>query len=116
MQWYHILAIAIASILLVLLLVIICKFNKNKSDNNIEFPGLLEALGGKDNIVEISQKGSRINVIVNDKKILDKEKIKAEGIDTIVISNKKVTMVVDNKKAVLIYNYLYNFNKKKELV
>ena len=108
MQWYHILAIVLASVLLLLSLIIfiVIKAKKNKGNNVVEFLGLLEALGGKENIVESSSKGSRVNVIVNDKKLIDKEKIKAEGVETMVVSNKKVTMVVDSKKAVQINEYL----------
>lgn len=119
MNIYQILAVIGASLVVLLLIVglIIFFVKKNKRNQNIsEFPNLLEALGGIDNISESNQKGSRISVLVKDKKIIDKEKIKAEGIETIVISNKKITMVVDNKKAVLIFNYLNNFDNKKELV
>ena len=103
--------IIIASVLLLLCLVLFfILFIKNKKQNNgnKEYPNLLQAFGGKQNILELSYKGSRINVVVNDKKIVDKEKIKAEGIDTIVVSNKKVTIVVDNKISESIYNYLNN--------
>ena len=116
MKEHLILAIVIACILLVAIIsvvVILIVLKKKNKITVLEFPALLTALGGLDNISNLMQKGSRISVNVNDKKIIDKEKIKEEGIDTIVVSNKKVTMVVDNKKAVQIFEYLNN--KQSEL-
>lgn len=108
MNIYQILAIVFACIILlsVILIAIIVFIRKRKKTNIYEYSGLLDALGGLTNISSLNHKGSRISVNVNDKKIVDKEKIKQEGIDTIVVSNKKVTMVVDSKKAIEIFNYL----------
>ena len=50
---------------------------------------MLEALGGRENIVSTTQKGSRISVVVDNKKSVDRDQVKECGIDTIVISNKK---------------------------
>ena len=116
MSKYQILAIIIACILLVIITIVLITLILIKKRNKtivLEFPVLLSALGGINNISNLTQKGSRISVNVCDKKIIDKEKIKEEGVDTIVISNKKVTMVVDNKKAVQIFEYLDN--KQREL-
>jgi phosphotransferase system IIB component len=115
MEIYQILAL-IASILLIgaIIAIIVLKTRKSRTPIISEFPGLLNALGGISNIGDITCKGSRVSVIVNDKKIIDKDKVKSEGIETIVVSNKKVTMVVDNAKAILISSYLEGL--KKELV
>ena len=107
MDIYQILAIIAAGIILLsLLITVIVVGCKHKKISISEYPGLLSALGGFTNILSLNHKGSRISINVNDKKIVDKEKIKQEGIDTIVVSNKKVTLVVDSKKAIEIFNYL----------
>jgi phosphotransferase system IIB component len=109
MDYYLKLAIIISiSVVVVALCVIfgILIYKKKKNKEQEEFPELLEALGGKVNITEVSQKGSRVNVIVGNKKNVDKDKVREQGVETIVVSNKKVTMLVGSKKSVLIYNYL----------
>lgn len=105
MKWYHILIIASSIILFALAIFLVIKYRKNKSIE-YDFSDLLLALGGKENINEVSYKGSRVNVFVNNKKIIDKEAIKNEGIETIVISNNKITMVTGNKMSEIIFSYL----------
>lgn len=98
----------IGGILFVLITFIIILFilkNKTKSSENRTFSELLEALGGIDNIYDITLNGSRISLGFNDKKILNRANIKANGVETIVISNKKITLVV-GKTAPQIYRYL----------
>ena len=114
MDIYLILIIVLAALLLLAFAILTIVFIKKHKKKEVisEFPNLLEALGGISNIVDSTYKGSRVSVVVNDKKIVDKEKIKTEGIETIVVSNKKITMVVDNTKATLISNYLSSVNKK----
>ena len=91
-------------LLLMMLLIIYIKAKKGNS-NNKEFPELLKALGGKENITEASLNGSRISLKFIDKENLDKEKIKENGVESIVISNKKITLVI-GKQAPNIYKYL----------
>ena len=106
MKWYYILAIVIA--IVVLLGILILLTSRSKEDKSLkEYPELLLALGGKDNVSEVSFKGSRVNVVLVDKKLIDKEIIKQQGVETIVVSNKKLTMVV-GKNSQDIYNYLNN--------
>jgi phosphotransferase system IIB component len=109
MDYYQKLAIIISIGVLIVIALGIVVFllkKRKKVKDAMEFPNLLEALGGKENVVSISYKGSRLSVLVDNKKNVDKEKIKEQGVETIVISNKKVTMVVGSKKAILMYNYL----------
>ena len=105
-------AIALCVILLlVIIFLIIVRKNKNKDKISKEFPGLLEALGGRENISNIVLNGSRIGLNFENKKIINKEVIKENGVETIVVSNKKITLVV-GKKAPVIYRDLQN-NKKE---
>jgi phosphotransferase system IIB component len=110
MDYYQKLAIIISAIAVVVIglgiVTILLLKRKNKNKKIEEFPDLLIALGGKENITKVSQKGSRVSVIVDNKKSIDKDKIKEQGVETIVISNKKVTMVVGTRKSILMFNYL----------
>lgn len=107
MEWYHIVAIISAVVLVIAIVVLIVLLKKKKNKVIDEFPNLLLALGGKENITSVSYKGSRVSALIGDKKIINKELIKEQGVETIVISNKKVTMVV-GKKSEEIFNYLNN--------
>ena len=104
MKWYYIVAIVVG-ILVLLGLLILVVFNGKKKDTNEDYQELLLALGGKENISEVSFKGSRVNVLLIDKTLIDKEKLKTQGVETIVMSNKKMTMVV-GKQSEIIFNYL----------
>lgn len=111
MDYYLILGIIITCLVIVIVSVLTIYFLKKKKNNKeVEYPELLEAFGGKNNIIDFSSKGSRVSVVVENKKIVDKEKLKEQGIETIVVSNKKFTILVGNKKSILVYNYL-----KKEI-
>lgn len=99
-------SICLLSILLALFLIL--RLKKKKNVEVEEYPNLVLALGGKENIISTFYKGSRIGVEIKDKKQVDKDRIKQEGIDTIVVSSKKVTMVVGNDKSNKIYNYINN--------
>ena len=106
--WQKILLIvSVSVVVLALIVLLLVFFIKRKKANNIveEFPQLLLALGGKENIISASFKGSRVNVEVNDKKLINKEGLKEE-VDTIVVSSKKVTMVAGNDKSIKICDYI----------
>lgn len=96
------------SILLVVIIatLIIIVRKKAKVKETLEFPELLEALGGASNISNIVLNGSRVSLNFDSKKNVDKEQIKETGVETIVVSNKKITLVV-GKKAPVIYKYLF---------
>ena len=106
--WQKILLIvSVSVVVLALIVTLLIVFIKRKKSQNIveEFPNLLLALGGKENIISASFKGSRVNIEVNDKKLINKEVLKEE-VDTIVVSSKKVTMVAGNEKSIKICDYL----------
>lgn len=92
-------------LLLIIIVLIILGRRKSKKKEGKEFPGLLEALGGVSNISNISLNGSRISLNFDNKKNVDKEQIKDNGVETIVVSNKKITLVI-GKQAPSIYKYL----------
>ena len=94
----------IALLLIIIVLIIVLK-KKSKNKEMLEFPELLEALGGADNISNVILNGSRVSLTFDSKKNIDKDLIKENGVETIVVSNKKITLVI-GKKASVIYKYL----------
>ena len=102
-KWCLIIGISFA-FLISIILVIVCK-RKNSSKKTLQFSGLLDALGGSSNISNICLNGSRISLNFEDKNFIDKNLIKDNGVDSIVVSNKKITLVI-GKKAEAVYKYL----------
>lgn len=100
-----ILILICVGVLLVLFLLLVLIRKKFSNKETVEFPKLLEALGGEQNISNVTLNGSRISLNFDNKKIVDKDQIKENGVETIVISNKKITLVI-GKKATIIYKYL----------
>lgn len=94
----------IALLLIIIVLIIVLK-KKSKNKENLEFPELLEALGGAENISNVILNGSRVSLTFESKKNIDKDLIKENDVETIVVSNKKITLVI-GKKASVIYKYL----------
>ena len=81
--------------------------DKRKANNIVyEYPELVEALGTKNNILSVGFKGSRVNVEIKDKKLVNKEQLKDGIVETVVVSSKKVTMVVANEESEKICSYI----------
>jgi phosphotransferase system IIB component len=93
--------VLIATIIILLLLI----NNKKKNKNIEEFPVLLEGLGGLENIENLSLNGSRISINFKVKETINKDLIKDNGVESLVVANKKITLVI-GKKAQSVYNYL----------
>ena len=104
LRWCLIIGGSILILLIIIFLIIAIK-RKSKIKEDQEFPGLLEALGGAENISNVVLNGSRISLNFDSKKNIDKEQIKENGVETLVVSNKKITLVI-GKKASTIYKYL----------
>ena len=88
----------IDAILLLFVTIMIIRFFANKSpkvkvDNNEWFV----ALGGKENIKEITAVGSRLSLNLLDKENIDREKLKTLGVSSVVTMSNKVTLVIEGK-------------------
>ena len=92
-------------IVLVIIILLMIYIRNSKYKQKEEFPRLLEAIGGTENISNLCLNGSRISFNFDSKKLVDKEQIKENGVETIVVANKKITLVI-GKKAPVIYEYL----------
>ena len=101
-KWCLICGSALLLITIFLVVMIKRKFNNKIA---LDFYGLLEGLGGSNNISNVTLNGSRISLNFTNKKNINKEIIKQNGVESIVISNKKITLVI-GKQAPIIYKYL----------
>ena len=57
----------------------------------------LLALGNKENIKEVSANGSRLSVVLANKEIIDREKLKELGVSSVLTMSNKITLVIEGK-------------------
>ena len=67
----------------------------------------IEALGGKENIAYVEAVGSRINLSLKNKELINREKLNELGVKSVLSMSNKVTLVVNNQ-AVDIANSIRN--------
>ena len=62
----------------------------------------LEALGGKDNVVDVSSTGSRLTAKLKNKDLVNRDQLTKLGVSSIVLMSDKITMVtnLDNQKII----------------
>ena len=96
--WVLIIASAIVVALVVIFLVVF--FIKRKKSTKVNDSSWFIAFGGKDNIISISAIGSRINLTLKDKEIIDREKLKELGVKSVLVMSNKVTLVVEAAEAI----------------
>lgn len=92
--WVLIIAGAVVVAAIIVFLVIF--FLKRKKPTKVDDSIWLLALGGKENIVSISAIGSRINLALKDKEVIDREKLKELGVKSVLVMSNKVTLVVES--------------------
>ncbi|MEA5061250.1 MAG: hypothetical protein VB015_02400 [Erysipelotrichaceae bacterium] len=88
-----IIAVAIAVILAITVLIILF-LNKKKSSNN---GGIIELIGGKDNIIEFSLKGSRLTVKVKDRGLIKNNELHNAGVVSVIETGEKIVLVLNSK-------------------
>ena len=87
-------AVLLAS-LVVVLLFLHDRGNHKKVDNkNYSHDDLLEAIGGKGNIILHQRAGSRISLTLSNYKIVDEKKLNQLGVDSIIKMSNKIILVV----------------------
>lgn len=91
----------ICVILIVLLIVIFRRKNKYQEGQTGTLPTVIidnnlwqESLGGKDNIVSVEVKGSRLIVVLKNNELIDKDELHNLGATSIIVSENKVTIVI----------------------
>ena len=102
----YIIILAVAGLLLfIAILVLIIFFVKRprskhpmrKVLNNNGINELIEALGGRDNILKSSPSGrSRLSIKLANNDLIDRDKLKELGVTSIIIMSEKVIIVFEN--------------------
>ena len=94
-------AIAIVAVIVIVtvLLILLNKKKKNPKDEILKTSNddWVNALGGKENILEVNATGSRLSVKLVDINKPDKEKLKQLGVSNIVTMSDKLVLVVEDK-------------------
>ena len=90
------LIIAGCLVLVAVLVFLIIFFGKRKKNPIVDESAWLTALGGKDNINNVSAIGSRINLSLKDKEKIDREKLTNLGVNSVLVMSNKVTLVIAN--------------------
>lgn len=101
---YIAIAVAGAAFLAVLILFIISLAKKKnavsapKSEKEIPTNSLeiLEALGGKENIIEHSLNGSRMSLVLHNYDMVDENKLNSLGVDSCIRMSNKIILVIKN--------------------
>ena len=86
-------AVLVAFVLFMVIRHLVKKSPRVKVNNNDWF----NALGGKENVKEISAVGSRLSLNLLDKEAIDREKLKTLGVSSVVSMSNKVTLVIEGK-------------------
>ena len=95
LPWYLIVLFVVTGVLLVATVVVVIIFLKKRKTATIDNSLWIENLGGKENIESVNQVGSRINLVLKDKEIINKDNLKELGVKSVLVMSNKVTLVVD---------------------
>ena len=101
-----VIAVAVVAIILITVLVIFLTGKKNKVPvkqiSNAAPNEWQDALGGKDNILDIQATGSRLVAKIKNKELVNRDKLTELGVSSIVLMSDKITLVtnLDNQKIV----------------
>ena len=91
--WWMALAV-LAVLALVVALLLLLRPKKKPAPRPVEKSAYLSAMGGEENIVSHLRKGSRIELVLKDYSLLDKERLKAAGVDSFILMSNKLTLVI----------------------
>lgn len=88
--------ICIGLVVIILAVIFALYVFKRKKKNNVQTINgndIVAALGGASNIEEVNRTGSRISVKLQNTQLINKDKLKENGISNIVAMSNKVTLV-----------------------
>lgn len=94
--WYLIALFVATGILMIATVVAIIIFLKKKKAVKVDNSLWIDNLGGKDNIESVNQVGSRINLVLKDKEMINKDNLKELGVKSVLVMSNKVTLVIEN--------------------
>ena len=110
-----IVVIAVVATLLVVacaLLLIFRSRKGNKGKVKVSDSEWIDALGGQDNILEASAIGSRLSVKLNDKEVINRDKLKELGVSSILVMSNKVTLVIEKQAEKVAEAINHSLNKE----
>ena len=94
--------LCVAVVVVILLTIVIIFLIKNrrvqkpkKLESNAAPDEWVSALGGQDNIVEVTSNGSRLSVIIKNPELVDREALTNLGVNNIVMMSNKITLVTN---------------------
>lgn len=70
---------------------------KQKEENIKQNNTFLEIFGGEDNIVSCEAKTSRLVLILKDYSLLNEEKLKENGVTSMIKATNKITLIIGEK-------------------
>lgn len=76
--------------IIISLIIIFSKKNKKPKVDHLKW---IDALGGKENIINATAVGSRINLTLKDKDIINRDKLTEYGVKSVLVMSNKVTLV-----------------------
>lgn len=97
--WIVVVGIVALVIIAIVLYVVLKKINnkkeieKSKKQNST----FLEIFGGESNIISCEARGSRLVLVLNDYSKLDEERLKQNGVTSLIKATNKVTLIVGEK-------------------
>lgn len=101
--WVLCVAVVVAIILTIVIIFLIKNRKPSKPKKEISTAAPDEwviALGGSDNILEVSSAGSRLSIKIKNRDLLNRDALTGLGVTSIVLMSDKVTLVtnLDNAK------------------
>lgn len=101
--WAPYIALGFICLIIILLgiyyLSVIAKKKKKSGDENKIQDNFVQLMGGSDNIISKSMKGSRFTIQVKDNTLIKQNELKQIGVDNIIIMSDKIVLVI-NKKSI----------------
>lgn len=104
MEWYYWLIIGVGALIIIGLVIFLIKYisavNKKKSTESVVnnyYNNIIEACGGIENIIEVSNLGSRLSFVLKYQSLFDDAKLKEINITGVFKTTKKITIVVGDK-------------------
>lgn len=94
--WQIALIIGGGVLLIIIVLLLVFLLRKKKKipiDNSV----WLLALGGQENIKEVTAIGSRLSLALVDKEKIDREQLKTLGVSSVLTMSNKVTLVIEGE-------------------
>lgn len=91
--------LAIVAIIVITIIIVFVIKNKNpKAPKETHADSeWVEALGGKENVKDVSAMGSRLNVVLEKIELMNKEKLSELGITNIMSMSNKITLIIEDQ-------------------